>query len=138
MKTKITYVLLILLTFVSACSSDDDNNNNESDSTLVGTWIGVSSTFNGQNSGVPDNSIVKFTADNRTEFVYEGFGNNGEDITEYGDWSKNGSTLTITWEDADPGFENYILNITELTESSLKWETEISGEGTLTEAFVKQ
>lgn len=98
----------------------------------------MSSTFNGQNSGVPDNSIVKFTADNRTEFVYEGFGNNGEDITEYGDWSKNGSTLTITWDDADPGFENYILNITELTESSLKWETEISGEGTLTEAFIKQ
>ena len=42
---------------------------------------------------------------------------------------------TINWDDADAGNETYILQITELTENSLKWSTEISGEGTLTETF---
>lgn len=132
---KLIYKLLIVLTLFTSCSSDDDNNNEETDGDLVGTWIGVSSTFNGNNFGVPDNNIVILTSDNRAEFVYEGFGNNGEDISEFGDWSKNGNTLTINWDDADPGLDNYILTITELTESSLQWETVISGEGTLTETF---
>lgn len=127
-------ILIGILTFTS-CSSDDDNNDNGTDASIIGTWNGISSTFNGNNSGVPDNNIVKFTSDNRTEFIYEGFGNNGQDISEFGDWSKNGNTLTISWDDADPGNETYILQITELTENSLKWSTEISGEGTLTETF---
>jgi len=137
-KMKLTYGLLVILAIFTSCSSDDDNNDGGTDGNLIGTWIGVSSTFNGENSGVPDNNIVKFTSDNRTEFIYEGFGNNGQDISEFGDWSKSGNTLTITWNDADPGLENYVLTITELTENSLKWETTISGEGTLKETFTKE
>jgi len=57
-----------------ACASDEDNNNTEIDNESLGTWIGVSSIFNEQNLSVPNNSIVKFTVDNRTEFVYEGKG----------------------------------------------------------------
>ena len=127
-------ILIGILTFTS-CSSDDDNNDSGTNASIIGTWNGTSSTFNGNNSGVPDNNIVKFTSDNRTEFIYEGFGNNGQDISEFGDWSKNGNTLTINWDDADPGNETYILQIEELTENSLKWKTEISGEGTLKETF---
>lgn len=127
-------ILIGILTFTN-CSSDDDNNNSGTDASIIGTWIGTSSTYNGNNSGVPDNNIVKFTSDNRTEFIYEGFGNNGEDISELGDWSKNGNTLSIFWDDADAGNKTYILQITELTENSLKWSTEISNEGTFTEIF---
>jgi len=133
-RTLIYGILIGFLTF-SSCSSDDDNNDSGTDASIIGTWYGTASTFNGENYGVPDNNIVKFTSDNRTEFVYEGFGNNGQDISEFGDWSKNGNTLTINWDDADAGNETYILQITELTENSLKWSTAISGEGTLTETF---
>lgn len=134
---KLNLLLTIILGItILACSSDDsdDNGNN---SNLIGTWYGISSTFNGNNSGIPDNSILKFTSDNRVEFIYEGFGNNGEDISEFGDWTENGNTLTITWDDSDPGLENYVLEILELNESTLKWQTEITGEGTLIETFSK-
>lgn len=133
--TKLTYVFLTTIITLTSCSNDDDNNG--SDASITGTWYGTSSSFNGQNSGIPDNNIVKFTSNNRTEFIYESFGINGEDISEFGDWTKNGNTLTINWDDADSGNETYILQITELTENSLKWTTVVSGEGTLTETFEK-
>lgn len=133
-KMRLTYVLLIALMILSSCSNDD-NNDNATEASIIGSWNGVSSTFNGENTGIPDNSIVKFTSDNKTEFIYEGFGNSGEDITETGSWTLNGNTLTITWTDSDPGLETYILTINELTETSLKWETTITGEGILKETF---
>lgn len=134
MKKLITVFLLVLLTF--SCSSNDDNNDSEEGS-IIGTWQGVSSTLNGNDRGVPSNSIVKFTSNNKTEFVYEGYGNNGEDITETGSWVKSGNTLTITWDDADAGLEAYVLTITELSSISLTWKTTISGEGELIETFQK-
>ena len=76
---RFTYKIFIALLILSSCSSSDDNNRLEEGS-IIGIWIGVSSTFNGNNSGIPDNNIVKFTSNNRTEFVYEGFGSNGADI----------------------------------------------------------
>lgn len=133
---KFTYGTLIVLLILSSCSSSDDSSNAE-EGFIIGTWLGVSSTFNGNNSGMPDNNIVKFTSNNRTEFVYEGFGSNGADITETGSWAKSGNTLTITWDEADAGLETYILTITELSSNSLIWKTEISGEGTLIETFQK-
>ena len=80
---KFTYKILLVLLILTSCSSSDDNNNSE-ETSILGTWLGVSSTFNGNNSGVPDNNIVKFTSNNRTEFIYEGFGSNGADISETG------------------------------------------------------
>ncbi len=127
--------LLIGFLIFTSCSSDDDSSESGTDANLVGTWNGVSSTFNGNNSGVPDNSIVRFMSDSSTEFIYENFGNNGEDITETGTWAKSGNTLTIIFDDADPGNETYVLNILELTENNLEWEANISGEGTLIERF---
>jgi len=143
-KLNLTFVILIALMIFTSCSSSDDSNDT-SDNALVGTWYGISSTFNGNNAGIPDNSIVIFTSDNRAEFVYEGFGNSGEDISEYGNWTKTGNTLTITWDDADVGLENYVLTILELNATTLKWTTDIYGtvnnqqvlEGTLTETFSK-
>jgi len=133
---KFIYKTLIVLLLITSCSSNDDNSNSE-ETLIIGTWTGVSSTFNGNDSGVPDNNIVKFTPNNKTEFVYEGFGSNGTDITETGSWIKNGNTLTITWDDADTGNETYVLTITELTDSSLTWKTTIAGEGELIETFEK-
>jgi len=124
------FVFLILV----SCSSDDstDNANN---SLLIGTWTGVSSVFNGNNIGVPDSNTVKFTSNNRVEFIYGGFGINGENISEFGSWAKNETTLTITWDDSEAGLEAYVLEVNELTESILKWTTNISGEGTLVETY---
>ncbi|SDS38739.1 Lipocalin-like domain-containing protein [Formosa sp. Hel1_31_208] len=134
---KLNLLLTIILGItILSCSSDDENSSGN-DSDLIGTWYGVSSTFNGNNSGIPDNSILKFTTDNRVEFIYEGFGNNGEDISEFGDWLENGNTLTITFDEADAGLENYVLEILELNDTTLKWRTEIVGEGTLIETFSK-
>ncbi len=134
-KLNLIYGVLIGLLIFTSCSSDDSDSENGTDVSIVGTWNGVSSSFNGNNSGVPDNNIVKFMSDNRTEFIYEGFANSGQDITETGSWSKSGNSLIITFDDADPGNEIYILNIIELTETNLEWETNISGEGTLVERF---
>ena len=133
---KFTYKILIALLILSSCSNNDDSVSAEEGS-LIGTWIGISSTFNGNNYGIPDNSIVKFTSNNRTEFVYEGFGNNGEDISELGTWAKSGNTLTIEWDGADSGLGIYVLTIKELSSNSLTWETVIAGEGTLIETFKK-
>jgi len=133
---KFTYKIFIALLILSSCSSNEDNSIPEEGS-IIGTWIGVSSTFNGDNYGVPDNSIVKFTSNNRTEFVYEGFGNNGEDISELGTWAKSGNTLTIEWDGADSGLGIYVLTIKELSSNSLTWETVIAEEGTLIETFKK-
>jgi hypothetical protein len=134
--SKIVFGLIIIIGSFTSCSSDDSDE--ASDGNLVGTWIGVSSSINGVDLGVPANNIVQFSANNRVEFIYEGFGINGQDISEVGDWSLNGNTLTITWDVADPGLRNYVLTITELTENSLKWETVISGEGTLKESFNRE
>lgn len=129
------FILFSMFIILSSCSSDD---NTTTSGNLIGTWIGVSSTFNGINSGVPDNSIVKFSANNRVEFVYEGFGNNGQDISELGNWSKSGNTLTIEWDDADQGLGIYVLTITELSQTTLSWKTTIQNEGELRETFTKQ
>ncbi|MDO7173703.1 hypothetical protein [Mariniflexile sp. AS56] len=134
MNKKYLIFTILIVALVTSCSGDDEKEK-ETDVSLIGTWTGLSSSFNGNNSGAPDNSIVKFTSNKRTEFIYEGYGNQGQDISELGSWDKNGTILTITWDDADASSETYILSITELTVNSLKWETNISGEGSLKETF---
>lgn len=137
---KLNLLLTIILGIaILSCSSDNDNNNDDIDNNndLIGTWYGISSTLNGNNSGIPDNSLIKFTSDNRVEFIYENSGNNGEDVSEFGNWTKNGNTITINWDNSDQGLGNYILEILTFNESTLKWRTEINGEGTLIETFSK-
>lgn len=133
---KINAFLIILISvFLFSCSKNDDNVT-ETNSLIVGTWNGVSSTFNGNNSGIPDNNIVVFHSNNKVIFTYEGFGNNGEDIFGEGTWTLNGTNLKIYWEDADPGLEVYNLQILDLTNSTLKWSTQVDGH-TLTETFTR-
>ncbi|WP_299782811.1 lipocalin family protein [uncultured Formosa sp.] len=139
MKTmKLTYFLLIILSIFTSCSDDDSNNTEQSNDTLIGTWLGVSSSFNEESTGIPDSTIIKFTADNRVEFIYKNFGNEGEDISEIGTWTKEDSILTITWDDADFDLDVLTLSIIELNESTLEWEYEIKNEGTLKEVYKKE
>lgn len=128
-----TILKVILICFTLWSCSDDDTS--ATDELLVGTWIGESSTWNGNDTGTPDSNIIIFMANHRTEFIYEGFGTNGQDISEMGSWTKSGNTLTITWDEADAGLGTYVLQIEELTASRLKWITDIQGEGTLRESY---
>ncbi|MBZ9788203.1 hypothetical protein LB456_12105 [Psychroflexus sp. CAK57W] len=132
-KLNLLFIVILGVTFISCSSDDRDENRNNNN--LIGTWYGVST--NGNISRVPDNNIVKFTSDNRVQFIYEGFGIDGEDISEFGNWNKSELTLTITWDESDSGLENYVLEILELNESTLRWKTEITGEGVLTETYTK-
>ena len=128
--------ILGLITFMGignfSCSKDDEKT--QSTDSIVGTWKGVSSTFNGNNSGVPDNTPIIFTANYRVTFTYVGQGNNGQDITEGGKWSKTGNILKVTWDSADPGLEVATFTISELTANSLKWQSTVDGK-ILTENF---
>ncbi len=127
-KMKLTYGFLIALMIFSSCSGDDDNNDNGTDPSLIGTWTVTESKLNGNT--VTSQQTVEFTS-NRAKFIYSG------GVTENGDYVKSGNTLTITWDEADPELETYVLDITELTDTTLKWETVISGEGTLKETLTK-
>lgn len=121
-KLLLTSLAIIFSLFILSCSNDDDNNNLSND-LIVGKWFGVSSTFNGNPSGVPDSSPIEFNSNGKVTFTYLGFGTNGEDITESGTWTKNGNDLVISWDDADPGLETTHFEITELSSNTLKWNT---------------
>lgn len=131
-KTHLLFSILIGISILSSCSNNGDDGNNE---LIIGTWSGVSSTFDGVDGGIPLNNIVKFTSNNRTEFIGENLGANGTDVVAVGSWSKNGNTLTITFDDAEPLIEDSVFKILELNETNLEWETTSSGLGTLVERF---
>jgi hypothetical protein len=136
MKKFFILAIVTILSIVNYSCSKDDNNNAQNADLIIGKWNGVSSTFNGTNSGVPDNTPITFTSDNRVSFTYLGQGNNGQDFNENGTWQKTGNTLKITWDSADPGLEVATFTITELTSSSLKWQSTVDGK-ILTENFSK-
>ncbi|MDO7171478.1 lipocalin family protein [Mariniflexile sp. AS56] len=123
-------ILLIGLLIFSSCSSTDEN-----ELSVVGGWTVSESKLNGED--VTNQSVIRLlSAENKTEFRYLVY--NGVDIElkiELGNWSKNGNTLTIDFDDAN--YETKIYTITEITSSSMKWESEISGEGTLKEILTR-
>jgi hypothetical protein len=131
-KLFILAIVTILSIVTYSCSKGDDNTQNVD--LIIGKWNGVSSTFNGNNSGIPDNTPITFTSNYKVTFTYLGQGNNGQDITETGTWQKTENTLKITWDSADPGFEVATFIITELSSSSLKWKSTVDGK-ILTENF---
>ncbi|MEG3657310.1 lipocalin family protein [Arenibacter palladensis] len=118
---RIICTTVFTLSLIIGCSKDDDSKSNE---LLIGTWIAVDGTHNGENWTAADYNIIKFTSNNRAEFIYEGFGNNGEDIHDMADWEKVGNTLTIKWDESDPGLEIFELKILDLTSSRLVWRSE--------------
>lgn len=138
MKKTLFFIILFTLTLtLSSCSKDEVSEDSLS-AKLIGTWIGKASSLNNVSQGVPDNNILKFSQ-NRTEFIYEKFGNNGEDISEFGDWSLSGNTLTISWDESDPGLETLILEILILNDANLKWKEVLSpNDSILIEEFSKQ
>lgn len=71
---------------------------------------------------------VKFT-ENSVSFYYN------SNISESGKYSISNDIITIKWDESDPGMEEYILNIIELNDTTLKWEADISGEGNLKETL---
>jgi len=126
---------LISMIILGACSTNEDNKVEAESGNLIGTWNVMSSKLN-SNVATSYNKIT-FTSNNRASFLYEGFGNNGQDITEVGSWTLKDNILTITWDSADAGLEVYKLNIIEFTDVKLKWSTVITGEGTLIEELAK-
>jgi hypothetical protein len=122
---KIFFIPILFLIF--SCSSNDDSEA-QNEVTILGSWIGVDSYLDGESMGQPNNDRVEFFSDNRVEFTYD-------DITEYGEFVINDDILTITWESAETGLETYILEINELTETTLEWETDLGSEGILIETF---
>ena len=129
---------ILLLAFVSfalfSCSSSDDNNSSIDTTQLVGTWLLESAKLDGEEVGSSDEA--RFTSNGRAFYTYYNFGTNGQDITENADYSLNGNTLTVTYDDADPGNETDTFQILELTATKLKVRSS-DEEGTLIEIYNK-
>jgi len=108
--------LIIGVMAMVSCSNENDNNSVEP---LIGTWKGTTSSFAGME--LSPQKFVKFSSNGRTEFISTVSEN--QNISRYGDWTKNGDTLTITWDEGNP----YILQILELSQTSLKWKNDSYG-----------
>ena len=133
---KKTILLFAFLTFsLFSCSSSNDNNNSSIDANqLVGTWLLENAKLDGEEVGSSDEA--RFTSKGRVFYTYYNFGTNGQDITENADYSLNGNTITVTYDDAEPGNENDTFQILELTSSKLKVKS-TDEEGTLIETYIK-
>jgi len=131
-KHNLLFTLLIGFLIFSSCSNSDDN---ETELSVIGGWTVDESMLNGEiftNVGV----IRLLTADNRTEFRYlDDIGGNLDLRIEQGDWIMNGDVLTINFD--NPDFEPKVYTVTDLQSSSMKWESEITGEGTLKEILTR-
>lgn len=129
-------ILLFAFTtlFLFSCSSDSDNNSTVDTSQIVGVWFLESATIDGEEVGSSDE--IEFTSNQRAFFTYYNFGSNGQDITEIGDYSISGTTLTISWDDSDPGNDALIFQILELTSSRLKLRSNVDGD-ILIETYTK-
>jgi Lipocalin-like domain len=135
---KKSILLFAFLTFsLFSCSSSDDNNSSIDTTQLVGTWLLESAKLDGED--VDSSYKVQFTSAERAKFYYRNPTSNttfGPDIIENGDYSLNGNSFTITWDDSDPGNETDTFQILELTSTKLKVKSTDS-EGTLIEIYTK-
>ncbi|WP_330442274.1 lipocalin family protein [Flavobacterium sp. C4GT6] len=127
---------------LSSCSGDD-NNSTTPQTSLTGTWQLQETSLNNEAfelSPCQLQNTIEFTDTGRVTFRYY-YGNNTEscqtDAIETGDYIKNGNTVTITWDESDEGMEVYQLTVTELSDTNLKWQTNITGEGQLKETYLK-
>ncbi|WP_044398346.1 lipocalin family protein [Lacinutrix sp. Hel_I_90] len=133
-KLNLLLALFIGLLIFSSCSNDDDDN--ETELSVVGGWTVGATTLNGEI--ITNQSITRLlSAENRAEFRYLILVGEGDlELTVFqGNWSRDGNTLTIVFDDADMGTNIY--NITELTSNSMTWESEILGEGILKETLTR-
>ena len=126
------FIVLISVLMLSSCSNNDDNSVELS---VIGGWTVTESKLNGEI--VTNQSVIRLlTANNRLEFIYH---INIEDAIEVvimeGSWTKNGNILLIDFDNAD--MEPIMYNVTELSSTSMTWELEILGEGTLKEILTR-
>ena len=131
---KKSILLFAFLTFSLFSCSNSDNNSSIDTTQLVGTWLLESAKLDGEEVGSSDEA--RFTSNGRAFYTYYNFGTNGQDITENADYSLNGNTLTVTYDDADPGNGTDTFQILELTATKLKVRSSDS-EGTLIEIYNK-
>jgi hypothetical protein len=131
---KKSILLFAFVTFSLFSCSSSDNNSSIDTTKLVGTWLLESAKLDGEEFGSSDE--VQFTSNNRAFYTYYNFGANGQDITENADYSLNGNTITVTYDNADPGNETDTFQILELTSTKLKVKSTDS-EGTLIETYIK-
>ncbi|MBP6576659.1 MAG: lipocalin family protein [Chryseobacterium sp.] len=122
MKNLYLFITLILILILSSCSSNE--NDNVQTEKLIGTWIGVSRIYDGENMGNTKYSPIKFTADGKTEFNFINPQGNG-DVVEKGTWKKVENDLQIIW-DHNPNITTHIL-VSELTSNTLQFKSFIDG-----------
>ena len=101
-----------------------------SDDLLLGSWTKISSIL-GQGDILLETSTVKFTSDNKVQFIISG-------NSQFGNWSKKGNKITITWDEPNDGSRQPKIEftITELSETKLVWQMETGGP-LLIETFIK-
>ena len=130
-------IFALLLIAFSSCSDEEVSQPETNSNFLLGKWIENSSSINNEeNDGI--NEYVVFTSDYRTEFVYyDEFASENGYYSEFGDWKIEGSTITITWDESDPGLEIYKLTIIQLDDSALIWKHENKRDGVIIQNFKK-
>ena len=130
-QTSLFFTLLISLLTFSSCSNDNDN---KTELSVIGGWNVGESKLNGEI--VNDQSLVRLlTADNRMEFFFDVDNGGGQFQGEKGSWEMNGNTLTIDFD--DPSLDTKVYTVTDIQPSSMTWESEILGEGTLIEILTR-
>lgn len=130
-------IFLFALVTSFSCSNNDDNNSTIDTTQLVGTWLLDNAKLDGED--VDSSYKVQFTSAERAKFYYKNPISNttfGPDIIENGDYSLNGNSFTVSWDDSDPGNETDNFQILELTSTKLKVKS-TDDEGTLIETYTK-
>lgn len=131
------FLFALVTSSLFSCSSNDDDNSTIDTTQLVGTWLLDNAKLDGED--VDSSYKVQFTSAERAKFYYKNPTSNttfGPDIIENGDYSLNGNSFTVTWDDSDPGNETDNFQILELTSTKLKVKS-TDDEGTLIETYTK-
>jgi|SRR5690554_1863981 len=120
MKTLSLFLLMAVL--LVGCSKDDDSSESAS---LIGTWKLTAEKLNGVNEDLDAcdlKTTLVFSAATLKFTAY--FGENCEEsFEETGDYTRNGNTITIVFED-----ETQSVEITKLTNTTLEVTDEDEGE----------
>jgi hypothetical protein len=139
MKKSILIIAFIVSAFYSCSNTESVDESKTIDiNQLVGTWNLQSAKLNGE--VVSSSYKVQFTSGKRAKFYYRNPTSNttyGPDIIDQGNYTATGTSLNITWDKSDVGLEVGRYTIQELTSSQLQLKSVITGEGTLTETYIK-
>ena len=124
-------IVLIGILMFSCCSNNDD----DLELSVIGGWTVTESKLNDEI--VTNQSVIRLlTADNRLEFIYHIYiGSDIELRIEEGSWTKTGNILSIDFDNSD--MDPILYSLTELSSTSMTWELEILGEGTLIETLTR-